>query len=1431
MSERPTLSVALLTLICASTYAEKPYNSAGKTTDTVQTTASKTMPPSLLAGCSEPNGVTVMDFNNVRARIYTGGDMFWDKGLGAAAYEIPKGSGMHSMFLASLWLGGTDVNGQLRIAAKTFGAAGSDYYSGPLDTSGTAEITPDQCALYDRHFIVTKAEVEQHVAAFLEGKPNPSKGILEWPAHGDPGLGQSYYLAPFYDADASGHYNPIEGGDYPYYDLSTETECNRSRDRVPKLFGDYTIWWVFNDKGNVHHETESDAIGVEIHAQQFAFATNDEINNMTFSNYRIINRSTFTLIDTYFGTNFDPDLGDASDDYVGCDVERGLGYCYNGDAFDEVYGYNPPAIGIDFFEGPYQDGDGLDNPTGGCDASINGLNFEDGVVDNERWGMRRFVYYVNDACDNICDPNIGAGYQFYSYLRGYWKDGTPMLYGGNGHASGCGPPFSCVPANFMFPGDTDPCGWGTGGIPQSEEWSEQAINTIPGDRRFVHSAGPFTLEPGAENDITVGLVWARSASSDPFQSVELVRQADDKAQALFDNCFRVLDGPDAPEITIQELDQELILYISNPKFSNNADENYEQVDPLIVEPGVDNKYRFQGYQIYQLKDYTSSIADIHNVELARLVAQVDIKDDVAKLINKQYNEVLDWDVATLMVDGENNGIRHSFKLTEDLFAMGDKRFINHKDYYFIAVAYAYNQYEVEGEDANKKPYLASRKNGYGLAIEKVRGIPHRIGPEEYGTIINSAYGDGPQITRIEGQGNGGRDMLLTQVSIDKIMSFPWKTENLTYDRRRGPIDVKVIDPLKVKGGKFTVKFYYDDSDNLDITKIRTQPTIFAALNHFKVAEDISGSLSPGDKIMISGSTYNDGLYTIFSIDTTGTEIRVEEHIPDTLSDGVIRPGYRWLLLNGPSPGQGGSNLMDTLLVSSQFVRDGNEQIIPDQGFSITIRQVTDPGPAFSIANDLFSTAPLAVVMGQVNPGGNNGFISASMTYADSRYQWLDGVHDGDVPDATNWIRSGTSLEDNNLDYLTDEGEIYENLLGGTWAPYCLASMDTLGPAFKYINSNRSDITNLASVDLVITADKSKWTRCPVIELQEDTNYTKPLGSKTPKFNLRAQLSVDKNGKTVNEGSGSANYDGFDTGMGWFPGYASNVETGERLNVMFGEDSWLINGSDMIWNPTSDLSSPVGMDAVEAGVGQPGVGGVPFWAGGKHYVYIIGHNADDTTDLEVSRGDMPAYDEGAYIRTALDGTPSVNRKHSVYKDVMWVGMPLLAAGYNFKDPAQIPSNAVVRLRVEKPYKRNFSTPSWQSGLSLNDDHPMYSFDMTEFATQTSELETAQSALDEINVVPNPYYGFSSYERTQVDNTVKITNLPVECTVSIYSIEGKLIRQYKRDDHNITSIDWDLMNHSFVPISSGIYFIHVEAPGIGEAVIKWFGVLRPVDLDSF
>ena len=103
--------------------------------------------------------------------------------------------------------------------------------------------------------------------------------------------------------------------------------------------------------------------------------------------------------------------------------------------------------------------------------------------------------------------------------------------------------------------------------------------------------------------------------------------------------------------------------------------------------------------------------------------------------------------------------------------------------------------------------------------------------------------------------------------------------------------------------------------------------------------------------------------------------------------------------------------------------------------------------------------------------------------------------------------------------------------------------------------------NLNSVDIVFTDDKSKWTRSVIVEAQENPDLA--IGGAL-KMGLRESPSVDKNGN--DDGSGRV-------GMGWFPGYAIDIETGERLNIVFAEDSWLTsdNGNDMQWNPTSNLS--------------------------------------------------------------------------------------------------------------------------------------------------------------------------------------------------------------------------------------------------------------------
>jgi hypothetical protein len=104
-----------------------------------------------------------------------------------------------------------------------------------------------------------------------------------------------------------------------------------------------------------------------------------------------------------------------------------------------------------------------------------------------------------------------------------------------------------------------------------------------------------------------------------------------------------------------------------------------------------------------------------------------------------------------------------------------------------------------------------------------------------------------------------------------------------------------------------------------------------------------------------------------------------------------------------------------------------------------------------------------------------------------------------------------------------------------------------------------------------------------------------------------------------------------------------------------------------------------------------------------------------------------------------------------------------------------------------------------------------------------------ALKLINVVPNPYNAYSEYETGKVDTRIKITNLPEKCFIRIYNVQGKLIKSYDKDSP-VTYQDWNLNNHANIAVSSGVYLIYIDVPGIGERILKAFVTMRTVDFQN-
>ena len=1367
------------------------------------------------AGCSPSTSQTDLDINNVRTTIMAGGDMWWN--LSDARYEIPKGGNKHSMFAGALWIGGVDDGGQLKVAAMTYRQSGNDFWPGPLNTSN-ATITAEECNKWDKHFKLERAEVEEYVARFgVDPTYVIPNSILEWPAHGDPAQGQDEFLAPFFDLNGNGLYEPYDG-DYPDYNITGTNED-------AKLFGDQTLFWIFNDKGNIHTETEAEPLGLEVHAQAFGFTSDNEVNDMTFYNYKVINRSTLPLNNTYFGQWVDPDLGYYLDDYVGCDVGLGLGFCYNGDAEDEGaqgYGFNPPAIGVDFFQGPLSDlNDGLDNDRDGLVDEIDTLINSPGDTSflTEQIIMSKFVYYNNDF---TVTGNPESGTDIYNYLRGIWKDNVPMTYGGDGHGGGSGS--TTTECNFMFPGTSD------ADFP-AQEWTEVTAGNVPADRRFLQSAGPFTLEPGAVNTITTGVVWARAKSGGQTASIQLLKIYDREAQALFDNNFNILNGPDAPDLTIRELDKELIFTLSNSGSSNNINESYSEKDPYITKPynlANSPNYEFQGYLVYQLRDETVSVTDLSDPDKARLIYRSDVKDDVKGIVNHYLDPILGVytpveEVASILSEGVigsvDNGVEYSFQITDDKFALGDTRLVNHKTYYFMSLAYGYNRAEENASpydvsdtayDGRNQPYISGRRN-----IQVYSAIPHFI--ESTGTMSASIYGDGVEMTRIEGQGNGGFSLELTEETVAEILNSPdHRSLNPKYQQGKGPVSITVVDPLKIPEGNFTFKL----------------------MN------------------------------------------------PSLTSNGAVVSYGSWQLIN--------SDNGDVVASANDDITIGSDKYISSLGLNVKVIQALNPG-----------SDPTNI--------DNNGLLSGTIEFEDMNDRWLSGIADRDDESqffsiwGFNWIRSGTYTNDNDgqlSDYgnaTEDPNGIFESAViqnnvvaspfgsfewsGGTWAPYRFASYFNDGPGLQSSITNLAKLENLNSVDVVITDDTSLWSRVCVVEAQDDPALS--VGGQT-KMGLRNSPSVDKQGNP--DGSGTQ-------GLGWFPGYAIDIETGERLNIIFSEDSWQTseNGNDMLWNPTEKLIT----DDFPVYDGQEFSGG-NYLLGGKHYIYVVkGESWVKGTDdyiNDISNCDFPPnYDESKWIYALLSAN-TLQGKWAVFKNVTWVGSTLLAPGRSLN----LSNKATVKLRVTKPYKQyesvlsnkildktmsltigntyvvayeNAATtwggkkvtydgadyepgesfvangPTNLSGStstrarvieanSLNSFNPAYNFS-TEGIVSVSSLDIALDAMESVNAVPNPYYGYSSYEINQLDNRVKITNLPKRATVKIFTVSGTLVRTLSKDD-NMTSIDWDLKNDFGIPIASGLYMIHVRAKLWDsdanayvekDKVIKWFGALRPIDLDTF
>jgi hypothetical protein len=285
-----------------------------------------------------------------------------------------------------------------------------------------------------------------------------------------------------------------------------------------------------------------------------------------------------------------------------------------------------------------------------------------------------------------------------------------------------------------------------------------------------------------------------------------------------------------------------------------------------------------------------------------------------------------------------------------------------------------------------------------------------------------------------------------------------------------------------------------------------------------------------------------------------------------------------------------------------------------------------------------------------------------------------------------------------------------------------------------------------------------------------------------------------------------------TGMGWFPGYAIDLDRGVRLNMAFAESSAsplaggqdVTKGADLIWEP---------------GTGEPirtsrRLPTVEEKFSGRNFIYVSDQVYDEGREMERRQDSIAALTSPPLARTSYQ---------KLYNQFMYVGYPQLVRGQQF-----LQSEARVRIRVNRAFTSYSETPTNPDGPNQN---PQYTFTLQGQSVVTNQRDVACKALELVRVVPNPYYAYSTYEEGQIATFSRITNLPKRAQITIYTLNGTLVRRINKDDV-ATWTDFNMRNDSGLPISSGIYLFHVKDPATGcEEIVKWFCVMRPVDLDSF
>ena len=417
---------------------------------------------------------------------------------GHSGMEWPAGTAMLSNFASGIWFAGV-VDGSIRTAVAEYG---SELVPGPWE--GDYNLPEHQL------YIVNRSDLTD---------PLSNSDFQNWPTH----LG-----APWVDEDGDGVYSPLPSG--PDH---------------PDFIGDQVIWYVINDGDVATHSNifGTQPLGIEVRITIWGYNRSDVFGDMVFVKAQAFNKGGDDITNMFIGLWDDPDLGDAGDDFVGCDTTLNLGFCYN-DGSDMDYGVAPPALGYDIFQAAVPG-----------DASDETFAFGEMLAGYTNLPMSSFVKYINGDMVYV-DPNNAQ--EAYNYMSGVLRDGTPIIDSETGMNS-----------KFVHPCDpNDNTGFGDGCWVDSDDHNS-------GDRRFLMNVGPFNFDNGDSLELVFGIMHAQGNNS--LSSVTALKQVDHLAQLAYDIQFSSAEPPPQPN---------LIVTSTNTNIVNEWDdvaEGYTGIDTINLE--------------------------------------------------------------------------------------------------------------------------------------------------------------------------------------------------------------------------------------------------------------------------------------------------------------------------------------------------------------------------------------------------------------------------------------------------------------------------------------------------------------------------------------------------------------------------------------------------------------------------------------------------------------------------------------------------------------------------------------------------------------------------------------------------------------------------------------------------------------------------------